>query len=206
MRRIASLLLALAAGCFLPPDARAGDGGGVIHRCQRDDGVLLFTDRPCARFGARDRLPPVGYDGDAVRRRPGMPAPMPVGAVCADSPESLRRYARVAIDGRDPNALAGLVDWRGMSRGPAMQHLAEIRRLVRRPLEEVVFDGGGYDGSLLSMSTRTDSVRHGGDLMTVAQRGPGGALSTRSFGVRKNLGCYWLSLVPAEPALRLAGD
>jgi hypothetical protein len=97
-----------------------------LNRCIGADGGTIYTDRPCAHFGARERGAPAPTD---TRGEP------PPG--CAANPGELHARLRLAIDAGDVNALAALYHWPGATHRSARAVLAELERIATQPLTEL---------------------------------------------------------------------
>ena len=100
---LASLLLfALSAPASGAAAAQAAD----VNHCIRDDGILVYTDKPCASVRARD----IGEDDAA--RGPFMPA---YRNACIGSLREFAYELSSAIEVGDVNRLAALYRWNGTS-------------------------------------------------------------------------------------------
>ncbi len=119
---IALAALALAVYSLVPPTANA-----AVRRCQGADGGTVYTDRRCEDVGA---MP--APSGPVQARR------SPPRAGCARNLTELVLRVSTAIGHEDPNQLAGVYHWSGMS---GRQSAAVMRRLdgvVHRPLAGIV--------------------------------------------------------------------
>lgn len=171
--RILAALLLLTFGSI---------GHATIKRCVAVDGVTTYTDRPCAGFGLVEQAPV------AVPRIPGPPAS---GFNCAArTPEALRGAVIDAIDRRDFNALSGLYDFSGSTRGHAAPTVQTLERMAKRGLLSV---------DLIALESESlfdviPSAVAGTVLLRVVQYASGdrGALNIRSFTLRASAGCLWL--------------
>ncbi|RPE80908.1 DUF4124 domain-containing protein [Vulcaniibacterium tengchongense] len=118
--------LALLAPAFALAFAAAPAWAQQIRRCTGPDGEAVFTDRRCEELGGVDRRPPAA---DAARA--------PRGG-CARTLEALTGEIATAFDGRDPNRLAAVYHWAGMSGSAAYAIMERLDALVRRPLVAIV--------------------------------------------------------------------
>lgn len=116
-------LLAVACGWTTPAQAQ-------VRRCALPDGRTIFTDRRCDEVGATERLP---RDGAAT-----IGARQTYRGGCARNLQDLMYEVTSAIDGRDPNRLAGVYHWTGMSSDAAYRVLARLDAIAQRPLVDLV--------------------------------------------------------------------
>lgn len=113
-------LLVFFALAFL---ARPACGTG-IHRCVAADGTPVFTDQPCSSL-------------DDMPASSGTRGPWHVGSTprfCPADRKALERRVVAAFRQHDPNALAGLMLWRGYAASMADDILRRLSHLVRQPL------------------------------------------------------------------------
>ncbi|HET9835977.1 MAG TPA: DUF4124 domain-containing protein, partial [Rhodanobacteraceae bacterium] len=139
MRALVLLVLMAALSCF----ARVAQA--QIHRCTGAQGEPVFTDQPCGsaelsvglssgKLGGNDRA----GTADAAAADSGGTL---IAATCPHSPEQVRERIRIAFNDDNPNALAGLFDWRGFSHRSADAQLEEFGRWLKHPLVDVQFSG-----------------------------------------------------------------
>lgn len=172
---IGGVLAIFAASAFAPTPAAA-----QVTRCERPDGSAAFTDRGCAAVGAAERA----AGGDRPGRR------MYRGG-CARNVQDLLFEMTSAIDARDANRLAGVYHWTGMSSRGAVDVMARLDDVVRKPLVDIVqvlpsarqpawfaAEGGEPDGANGWASVDTATVSIGGPAAP-AVGGP--SVSTRDY-------------------------
>ncbi len=166
---LGTLLIAQAA---FANDAPSGQS---IHRCVGAHGEIVFSGVACAA-------------GSSVNASPGPNSPTPTLShdSCPTSREALQERINAAIARHDPNALAGLLRWRGVGTRAASERLRSLRDLVRRPLL-------GLDGGDAGDIANTSSSSASGDILRVRTG------SNESDGVREHRfvvavegACYWL--------------
>ena len=123
-----TLLILLLAGST----ASAQD----MHRCQRADGSVVYTNRLCepeqtekpAPSPAAPAIPKTSRSG-----RTGLPPP----PACSKSPDDLLYNVRSAIDMKDVNQLGKNYHWVGVSQKQSEGLLARLDAMVGRPLLDV---------------------------------------------------------------------
>ncbi|GAB3342386.1 hypothetical protein [Marilutibacter aestuarii] len=122
-RALAALLASVLLVAAWPRTA-----GAQVHRCNAPDGTSIFTDRACASLGATASLPDAGTHGarHASRMR------------CMGSVQDLMFEMSMAFDAGDPNRLASVYHWAGMSSGSAYATIERLDRMVSRPLVDIV--------------------------------------------------------------------
>ena len=174
------LLPVLALGAF-PVHAQ-------VRHCTAADGTTIFTDRRCQDLGAVERIP-----RDTVARV----APLYRNA-CSRTLQDLLYELTTSIDSRDVNRLAGLYQWTGMSTTGGYAIMDRLQRIVERPLVDVTAIHAG----------NTDApAQTGGDYYPqfTTRRAPvairleqtlanGSTPSHTVLGLRRHLGCWWVSL------------
>lgn len=189
MRRLCLLTLLIPLLCFTH-GAKA-----QIHRCIGAQGEPVFTDQPCgsgelsadAASGSLARTDPA----NATSTAPASSGTR-IAATCPRSPQQVRDRISVAFNDDDPNALAGLFDWRGFSHQSADARLKDFSRWLKHPLVGVQFSGAADpSGAQPGDADYTPSDPSG---LTVLTQMPGEpAPETRSFGMVERGGCWWLS-------------
>lgn len=191
------LLLLLACAC----NAHAQSQTATIRRCTAADGTLVLTDKHCESIGATERIPrplpstrPPGRTGTALR--PGRPAPLRDS--CIRHLEELRGELAAAIELKDSNRLGGIYHWPGQNSRSGEAILQRLETIVQRPLIDIVPVGGGEsepqwvenaDGELIPVPGK----RRAPTGLRVLQSSASGT-SAVTFGLRRHMGCLWLSL------------
>ncbi|WP_242111541.1 hypothetical protein [Luteimonas aquatica] len=191
--RLACLLLPpLAFACW------SGPADAQIKRCTGPDGKSIFTDRNCGDVGATDALP-----------RPATGSPQvggkPYARGCSRNVRDLVYELTAAIDSRDTNRLAGLYSWSGMSNNGGYAVLSRLDAIANRPLIDISpvlpapqlsVDAGGA----VTLSGDVDASEYPGAQLRRApvalrvDQGTGGGTQRTVFGLRKYMGCWWLTL------------
>lgn len=147
--------------------AQEADAGQRVHRCVGQRGEIAFSGLPCSApqsAGITRGASASTAAGKAVSADP-------VAATsCPTSRRQLLERLDAAIARHDGNAIAALLRWEGV--GATTQRMAELHRLVQRPL--------------LSMDEDASGVR-----VRTGSNAGGGVLELR-FGVRAAGGCHWL--------------
>ena len=187
-KRFAPTLFLLAAGF-----AGFGWSGGSlaqVRRCTLPDGTTLYTDRTCAVLGAADRPPPrTAVDMGGVRGTRGG---------CARNLQDLVYEMTTAIDASDVNRLAGVYDWVGASSSSAAKLMDRLDLVTKRPLVDIVpvtastpSSGSEPAPDLYPQTT----VRRPPVALRVEQTLANGSTPSRTvFGLRRHLGCWWITL------------
>ena len=193
MYRLALVSFLLLTAAFLPHVAQA-----QVRRCTTADGGLVYTDRKCDDIGATERVVTNGLSGLYGKH---------VYRGCARTVQDLSYSLSNAIQSGDVNALAGVYDFSGASTSSGYQLMDRLALISNRPLVDVqpLYSGGNdaYDnaypgiaefdenGSIIPQ--RTTKPRLIG--LRVEQTLPNGSTPSRTvFGLRKNLGCWWVHL------------
>ncbi|MEO7323579.1 MAG: hypothetical protein ABIW82_01985 [Dokdonella sp.] len=152
------------------------DSGQNVHRCVGLHGEIVFSGLSCAASAATgtEFLPAAAT------------APLPAADSCAASRSELRERMVAAIARHDPNALAGMLRWRGVGGEAAKGRLRTLRDLARRPLLAIdgVADTPADDGDNAVDAADGMHVRTGG--------GDSGGVHEHAFGIALEGGCYWL--------------
>lgn len=190
LRPSCALVVGLLVGGALP------DAHAEVRRCALAEGGTVYTDRRCEDLGASE-LPKAAAGSGAMGARPGRVS-------CARSVEDLAFALGNAIQSGDVNQVAGVYDWAGMSTGAGYRLMERLDAIARRPLVDVqpAYAGGaneyGYDvvefdetGRVVSQAARAPRLVG----IRVEQTLANGTTPTRTlFGVRRNLGCWWVRL------------
>lgn len=205
----ASLLAAVAIALLLPAPA-----GAQVRRCTTPDGGTVYTDRNCATLGAVETRPATdaaGAPGAALRYRGG----------CSRRLQDLVFEVTSAIDARDTNWLARSYHWAGMGhrngyavldRLDAIAHRPLLNVTALRPAQTVVVPAPGSAGAtpagpapLSALVTGTATGTMAPPSAPPAPRRPvalridqvlsdGVTPSTTTFGLRRHMDCWWISL------------
>ena len=165
--------------------AQSGGNGQPVHRCVGHNGEIVFSGLACSA------------DEAAVAPAPGTSAATAAAqpATCATSVADLRDRIATAIARHDPNALAGLLRWRGVSGGVANQRLRALGGLVKGPLIAIDGDDAADDPPVPgadvpdedSSGTMPDAQLH----VRTGSNEDGG-VRDHTFGASSDGGCYWL--------------
>lgn len=178
---IATLLL--LAVCAWTPSATA-----QVRRCTAVDGTTIFTDRKCADIGATERLPRAAGNGAGLRLyRRG----------CARNLQDLVYEMTTAIDAHDPNRLAGVYHWVGVSSRNATGIMNRLDSVARRPLVDIVpvaaRTPASEDEELYYPSTIPQ--RRAPVALRVEQTlGNNSTPSRTVFGLQRHFDCWWIRL------------
>ncbi len=191
MHRIALATLLLFTAACLPHVAQA-----QVRRCTTSDGSLVYTDRKCDDIGATERIASNGISGLHGSR---------VYRGCARSIQDLSYSLSSAIQSGDVNALAGVYDFSGASTSSGYRLMDRLALLTNRPLVDVqpMYAGGNdpydnpyagvaeFDENGAIISQRATKPRLIG--LRVEQTLANGSTPSRTvFGLRKNMGCWWV--------------
>ena len=178
--RVATTSLLLLS-CVCPVQAQ-------VRRCTASDGSSVYTDRRCTDIGASERLPRESAGSTGMRLyRHG----------CARNLQDLVYELTTAIDARDPNRLAGVYHWVGVSSSAATALMRRLDAVANRPLVDIV------PVAVRSAETEIERAYYPS---TIPQRRPPVALrveqtlsngSTPShtvFGLQRHFNCWWIRL------------
>lgn len=184
------LLVLLAMACWSTP------AHAQVRRCAGTTGEVIYTDQKCADIGATDRLlhasgsgyVPSAYRGGCSRR---------LNALVSDLTN--------AIETRDVNRLALLYDWAGMSTRQGYAVMARLDGIAKRPLVDILPIYPRPPPILSADGTVADANADGYFPQTAVRRPPVGLRLEQTFsngvtpartvlGLRKRLGCWWISL------------
>lgn len=187
---LVSLLLLAAMSC-LPHAAQA-----QVRRCTAGDGTLIYTDRKCDDIGATERLSSgsiAGITGSRAYRG------------CASSVQDLAYSLGSAIQTGDVNQLAGLYDFSGASTASGYRLMQRLEIIAKRPLVDVQpMYSGGYDAYSDPYAGIVEFDEDGRIIRRQAARprliglrveqtlANGSTPSRTNFGLRKNMGCWWV--------------
>ena len=183
-----ALVLAILSVSSLPTHAQ-------VRRCAGPTGELIYTDRNCTDIGATDRLV----------HTPGASSAAPYRGGCSRRLNDLVYGITSAIDTKDVNRLATLYDWAGMSTRQGYAVMARLDGIVRRPLVDILpvyarpppvmaVDGTVLDANADGYFPQT-TVKRAPIGLRLEQTFSNGNIPARTvFGLRKRLGCWWVSL------------
>ncbi|HEY3520590.1 MAG TPA: hypothetical protein VGK80_06055 [Rhodanobacteraceae bacterium] len=167
-----------------------------VHRCMGANGEPAFTDQPCGTqepsVGVADSANGVAPADTGVTNNADGAQSAGTNAACPRSPQALRERIALAFNGDDPNALAGLIDWRGYDRHGANARMREFEHWLKEPLIGVEFIGPpDPSGALPGDADYTAPDPWGVTVLTQ----PHGEdfTQSRNFGVMQRGGCWWLS-------------
>lgn len=182
MRSWFSRFLCLCALVALAPLAQA-----QIYHCIGPHGEQVYTDQPCASPA------PSAVSNPA--------ADTAFGNVCPGSPTGLRRAVSNAFDTHDVNSLAGLILWRGIGQGAAIDRLRSLKAWLKQPVTDIALVQGASPPYAGDASPDTIYASNGQAIVVAPSLQPvglrvstGGANgSTRDFGISEFGGCWWLT-------------
>lgn len=170
----ASALPALA--CFLLLSPTRADA--QVRRCVTPTGAAVYTDRSCRDVGGVEMQRTAPASSSSQRYRG-----------CARSLPDLVFEMTTAFDLRDPNRLAGVYHWPGMSSRSGNGVLSRLAAMVDRPLVDIVpvMPGGGAG------YYPQDSVGQTPVGLRVEQTLANGITPSRTvFGLTRHFGCWWI--------------
>lgn len=202
----AALLSAVAIATLAPAPAQA-----QVRRCTTPDGGTVYTDRNCGSLGAVETRPETGTGGApgaALRYRGG----------CSRRLQDLVFEVTAAIDARDANWLARSYHWAGMSHRSGYAVLERLDAIARRPLLNVTAlrpartvvvaapeaaqattAGPAPLSALVVGAAAAEPPEPPAPRRPVALRidqvlSDGVTPSTTTFGLRRHMDCWWISL------------
>ena len=201
----ATLLVAVAITASLA----AAPAQAQVRRCTTPDGGTVYTDRSCGALGAVETRRQGAGNGtsQALRYRGG----------CARRLQDLVFEVTSAIDARDTNWLARSYHWAGVGHNNGYALLERLDAIARRPLVNVTalrpartVVVPAQPGVEAGWSTGAAPTFDGSPLMAAAQPAPqprrpvalridqvladGITPSTTTFGLRRHMDCWWISL------------
>ena len=185
------LLASLGALLLLKPNAAQAQ----VRRCAGPDGTLVFTDRKCEDVGATERVPRDALPGAGLMYRGG----------CSRNLQDLIYEMTAAIDSRDVNRLASLYHWVGMSSRGSYGVMARLDGIAQRPLVDIVAlqpirrivvqNDDGTRSSVDPDYYPQASANRTPVALRVEQTVVNGSTPSRTvFGLRRHLGCWWVTL------------
>ncbi|MCD9004985.1 hypothetical protein LDO31_01795 [Luteimonas sp. XNQY3] len=179
---------AIAAAC-MPASASA-----QVRRCTAPDGGTVYTDRACSAVGATASTP---RGGNAP---PNLPR-----TGCQRQLRGLIHELSFAIDQRDTNRLASLYHWQGLSHSGGYRVLERLDAIAQRPLVNITAQRPaqtvvaqqrtGFSGWVSARDIPTSAPERPPTSLRIDQTGAsGGGTVETVFGLRRHLGCWWVSL------------
>ena len=203
------------AACLVPAIALATSlasptAQAQVRRCTTPDGGTVYTDRNCAALGAVETRPQGGGSGasPALRYRGG----------CSRRLQDLVFEVTSAIDARDTNWLARSYHWTGVGHSNGYALLERLDAIAHRPLLNVTAlrpaqtvvvpaqpagpDAGwstgatpSLDGNPLMAAPRPAAQPRRPVALRIDQvLADGVTPSTTTFGLRRHMDCWWISL------------
>jgi len=191
-----TVLYLLLAGCA----ASAQD----MHRCQRGDGSVVYTDRLCepeqtekpATASSGSQTPQASRSG-----RTGLPPP----PACSKSPGELLYSVRSAIDMKDVNQLVKSYHWVGVSQEQSESLLGRLDAMADRPLLDVQLlypeldtqtlpdssESELYDAGDYSTREPTRTLPHALKVMQYRSNTATETVST-VFRLQRHYECWWI--------------
>ncbi len=191
-----TVLYLLLAGCA----ASAQD----MHRCQRGDGSVVYTDRLCepeqtekpATASSGSQTPQASRSG-----RTGLPPP----PACSKSPDDLLYSVRSAIDMKDVNQLVKSYHWVGVSQEQSESLLGRLDAMADRPLLDVQLlypeldtqtlpdssESELYDAGDYSTREPTRTLPHALKVMQYRSNTATETVST-VFRLQRHYECWWI--------------
>ncbi len=185
--------------CLLSSVASLSWSGPVdaqVRRCNTVDGHTLYTDRRCEDLGATERLP-----RDHARQG----SRLPYRGGCTRQLHDLIFEVSSAIDAQDANRLASVYHWPGLSSRAGYAVVGRLEAIARRPLVDIralqpaqpaAEPRLGASGSLQDGDyyPQTTSLRPPVGLRLEQTLSDGVTPSRTTFGLRRHMGCWWVSL------------
>ena len=220
----ACLIGMLGMGLSVPQAARSAPSATIIERCITAGGGSVYTDRPCAAFGARpaplsgellarlaserriaalqgeaDASVPTSLD-DVAPSAEAAPGRRSAAAGCARTPQQLGEDLRGSLALGDVNRLAESYHWVGMSYRQGERTLDRLARLLGKQ----ALDSRYYAAQIASLSDdgidAGDSRGGDGGILQLVLAGRG-APSVVEFDVHRYAGCYFVSFPQAGAAI-----
>lgn len=162
----------------------SGFAGAQVRRCIGPSGGVIYTDRRCEDIGAVERAAPAQSSG--VRR--------PLTMTCARSLQDLVYEVTAAFDAQDPNRLAAVYHWVGVSNSNGYRQMERFNTLVKRPLVDVVpvTTGGDTFGTTGTLEGPPPTPRRLVGLRIEQTLRDSITPVRTTFGLQKHIGCWWL--------------
>lgn len=196
MRSLLLTTLCAAALFSTPLPVRAQQ----VQRCTTLSGDTVYSDKRCEDIGAIDRLP----DMDASQRQAHEASGL-YRSGCSRTLSDLVYQITAAVDAKDVNRLASVYQWSGVSNQAANRILDRLEAVVRRPLVDIVpvrpaptpltdESGAVVDPNLDGYYPRTATQPRPIGLRLEQTLANGSTPSSTVLYLRRNHGCFWLSL------------
>lgn len=164
--------------------AWSGDAHAQVRRCVAPSGGVIYTDRRCEDIGAIERAAPAPSAG--VRRT--------AATTCARTVQDLVYEVTSAFDAQDPNRLASVYHWVGVSNSNGYRQMERFSTMVKRPLADVVpvMVGGDTFGTTGTLEGPPPTPRRLVGLRIEQTLGNSITPIRTTFGLQKHVGCWWL--------------
>ncbi|HZX81777.1 MAG TPA: hypothetical protein VFE72_12590 [Lysobacter sp.] len=202
------LTLALGLGLTLPasPDVQAAYTG--IQRCRAPDGTAVYTDKPCAAFGATPEATsaelgmrlasealrePAAFDDavrdDTVAIAGAAPGRRSLLGGCARTPTQLAMDIQGAVALHDVNRLAESWYWVGMTQKQATPVMSRLEGIARGDVVSTQYYDAqiGFGLQLASADGASADGRAGILQVAVAGR----RAQSLELNVERYAGCYF---------------
>ncbi len=195
MRPVVTLLLSLCMLCLAPwAQAQAQR----VNRCTTAQGETVFTDRSCDALGATARMPPRGDPvGNTGIYRAG----------CARRLSELTGQIRDAVSLQDVNRLSSIYLWGNVSDAAANQIIGRLESVVQRPLLDIapvypevaaptplpVDPNASLVEAVEGAAPQASRPRPIG-LRLEQTLGTTATPARTVFGLRRQYGCFWITL------------
>jgi hypothetical protein len=175
-----------------------------MHRCQRADGSVVYTDRLCepkqtekpAAALSEPQVPQASRSG-----RTGLPPP----SSCSKGPDDLLYSVRSAIDMKDVNQLVKSYHWLGVSQDQSESLLGRLDAMADRPLLDVQLlypeletqtlpdssESELYDAGDYSTREPTRTLPHALKVMQYRSNTGTETVST-VFRLQRHYQCWWI--------------
>jgi hypothetical protein len=208
-------LAALLPGSPITRDAHAATG---IQRCEANDGTTVYTDKPCAAFGARSTPmsgelmtrvarsvresagadAPASLQGgyaDAATYLPDAPRPTTISrrsatSGCAATPTQLAMDLQGAFALGDVNRIAESYHWVGMGHKQAAQVMQRLEQMAAQPLVDTQF----FDATISVGGYADAGAAIGSSAGGIMQLmfGSASAAQVVDLDVERYAGCYFV--------------
>lgn len=202
---LATLVLTMAV--CLAPLQRPAQAAAGLQRCETASGQLVYTDKPCAAFGAvavpmsgelltriahDDAAGDTGYDMSSpdVPQSSGIGGRRSAAGGCARTPGQLAMDLQAAVMLGDVNRIAESYHWVGMGHRSAMRIMDRLQQLQQRG----VVDARYYNAQIASADPdggwleTSHAVGGSAGILQVV----GGNGTVTDMGVERYNGCYFV--------------